>query len=1120
VKRQAWYFLLLLSVAVVMMNRRHGAALAGMGGPSADPLELSLAPVASGLIAPVGLANAGDSRLFAVEQLGRIQIIEPDGTVLATPFLDITDRVDASANEGGLLGLVFHPDYETNGYFYVNYIHTSEGIRRTRISRFSVTVDPNVADPNSEAVLLTVDQPATNHKAGHILFGPDGYLYIPLGDGGASVSAQDNGLLLGKIGRIDVDSGPGNSPDCVGLGTGNYTIPNSNPFGDGLAGVCDEIWAVGFRNPWRSSFDRLTGDLWVADVGQFAWEEVNFQPAASTGGENWGWRCYEGNHAYDLSGCGPMDDYTFPVFEYSHSSNNCTVIGGYVYRGSDYPALFGRYLLADYCTGNFWDLAYEGSSWTASQHSNLAAVARYVAFGEGVDGELYVVDIGGTVYRLEGVSTANSVPSDWFWQNPLPQGENLNGISCVSATFCKAVGTGGMILTWEGTAWNKDNSSTTSQLTDIHCLSAEQCKAVGAGGVILTWDGRTWNADISGIMTTLNGVYCASTTLCKAIGNSGVIGSWDGTSWSIDSSSTTAQLMDVSCPSPAWCKAVGAGGVIRSWDGTSWSGDSSGTTNTLNDVYCPAVTLCKAVGAGGVILTWDGANWSAESSGVTQALNSVYCFSISLCQVVGNNGRILARDGGVSWSSQSSGTSNQLLGVHCPTATVCKATGADGILHAWDGSSWRAESSGPLTFFNGVHCPSAALCKVVGNGGVIRSWNGASWSAESSGSSTSLFGVHCPTTTLCKVVGNNGTIRSWNGASWSGDSSGTTAPLRGVSCPSTSFCKAVGDGGAIPSWDGVSWSADSSGTAEPLTGVSCPTTTFCKAVGANGTIRAWDGTGWSTDDSGTAEPLNGVSCPTTTFCKAVGDNGTIRAWDGSDWSGDSFGTTQDLFGITCFSLSSCWAEGGNGVIRSWDGVSWSGNTSGTTRPLNGVSCPSADLCKGVGNRGVILGMVRPVLNNVTAGFALDLFNDAGCLAGMTITQVDSDHPSASVPLQTGRYWTITLSPPTCSSGFSGSLTLPATFTADEADSVCRYTGIGDIWDCAQNGFTSSSVRRDGIRQFSDWAASNDAVPTALGVQRQVVATASRRLVLLALLAAVFLVMTGYWLVVRPVKGLS
>ena len=389
-----------------------GGAPAGSTGGN---LNLGLETFASGLSSPVSLANAGDSRLFAVEQVGRIRIIQSNGTVLSTPFLDITDRVDSAGSEKGLLGLTFHPDYANNGYFYVNYTNTTQGTLRTRISRFSVTGNPNVADPASESILFTVNQPYSNHNAGDIHFGPDGYLYVPLGDGGSGGDPQNNAqtltTLLGKISRIDVDSGPGVAPDCVGLGSGSYTIPNDNPYVGGGSSSCDEIWAVGVRNPWRTSFDRLTGDFWIADVGQNTWEEIDFQPAGATGGINYGWRCYEGNHPYNTSGCGPITDYTFPIYEYSHA-DGCSVSGGYVYRGSQYPDMYSHYVFTDYCSGYFWDIVSDGlGGWTTTRHDNLQGFG-YVAFGEATDGEIYVANIGnGTIYHLTEQTSATATPT-------------------------------------------------------------------------------------------------------------------------------------------------------------------------------------------------------------------------------------------------------------------------------------------------------------------------------------------------------------------------------------------------------------------------------------------------------------------------------------------------------------------------------------------------------------------------------------------------------------------------------------------------------------------------------------------------------------------------------------
>ena len=386
-------------------------------GATSEGFSLQLQAFATGLDRPVGLASAGDYRLFVIEQDGRIMIIERDGGLVATPFLDISDRVDSSGPEEGLLGLAFHPEYNANGLFYVNYTNTLEGVCRTRISSFQVTQNQYIADPDSESILLTVDQPEHNHNAGKISFGPDGYLYIPLGDGGgggdSANNAQNPHLLLGKISRIDVNSGPGASSDCVGRGSGQYSVPASNPFIDGPGDSCDEIWAIGLRNPWQSSFDALTGDFFIGDVGQSKFEEVNFQPAGSIGGENYGWRCYEGSEEFNTAGCGEIDTFTFPIFEYSRPTpyNDCSVTGGYVYRGRQFPALYGRYVLTDYCSGRFWDLLHlPDGSWQSAEH-NGPGLLRFgnAAFGERCDGELFVANVvEGELYHLTAVATLSS----------------------------------------------------------------------------------------------------------------------------------------------------------------------------------------------------------------------------------------------------------------------------------------------------------------------------------------------------------------------------------------------------------------------------------------------------------------------------------------------------------------------------------------------------------------------------------------------------------------------------------------------------------------------------------------------------------------------------------------
>lgn len=364
-------------------------------------ITLALTPVATGLSQPVDIVNAGDERLFVVQQSGQIRIVQPNGTVLATPFLNISSRVETGGNEQGLLGMAFEPGSTT--VFYVNY--TQETTGDTILARYRVTGnDPNVADPNSEEIVLTVDQPYANHNAGDLAFGTDGFLYVPLGDGGSGGDpenrAQNLSQLLGKILRIDVTGAP------------TYTIPANNPYAnDNDPNTRAEIWALGVRNPWRLSFDRQTHDLYIGDVGQNAYEEIDFQPANSTGGENYGWDCREGAHDYNPGeqspACTPSGSYVEPIFEYSRTENETnpsapcsSITGGFVYRGTAYPALVGHYILADYCSGKFWSLTRDNQNqWVSTAHGKL--INSPSAFGEDQNGELYVAGRGdGTIYRV------------------------------------------------------------------------------------------------------------------------------------------------------------------------------------------------------------------------------------------------------------------------------------------------------------------------------------------------------------------------------------------------------------------------------------------------------------------------------------------------------------------------------------------------------------------------------------------------------------------------------------------------------------------------------------------------------------------------------------------------
>jgi glucose/arabinose dehydrogenase len=350
--------------------------------PFPDPASFQWNLVAEGFQKPLDLTHAGDARVFVVEQSGLIHVLQ-DGQPLPTPYLDIRDRVNDNASERGLLGLTFHPDYQSNGLLFVNYTGSNG---ETVISRFQVSRDPNLADPDSETFLLRIAQPYANHNGGGLKFGPDGLLYIGTGDGGSGGDPQGNGqrldTLLGKILRIDVDQ------------VQPYTIPPDNPWigTDGLP----EIWAYGLRNPWRFSFDRLTGDLYIADVGQNVWEEVNFQPSGSPGGENYGWNLREGAHPFNSESTNGLVD---PVAEYSHELG-CSVTGGVVIRSPALPSWNGIYLYADYCTGIIWGLI-QGEKGTWETRQLFTTPFTISSFGEDFGGEVYILDYRGSVYRLE-----------------------------------------------------------------------------------------------------------------------------------------------------------------------------------------------------------------------------------------------------------------------------------------------------------------------------------------------------------------------------------------------------------------------------------------------------------------------------------------------------------------------------------------------------------------------------------------------------------------------------------------------------------------------------------------------------------------------------------------------
>ncbi|MEZ4515647.1 MAG: PQQ-dependent sugar dehydrogenase [Chloroflexota bacterium] len=434
-RRWRWLWLVIpICLTVLLLNKdvhRGSAAdaVAGESSPAATTGTRFFLPVVSAPRAPsveldkfaqgfktdtiTDIANAGDERLFVVQREGVISIVWPDGTIDPTPFLDIRNDVTSDLNwEQGLLGLAFHPNFPETPYFYIVYTD----IQHLRIAQLTVNpVNNNVALPNSMKFLMVIKKPRWDnvpspvHNAGDLTFGPDGYLYIPIGDGGPDPyvattvpgdpfnNSQNRGTMLGSILRIDVDGNGLTKADC---GEGGYTIPPGNPF-TGDSG-CDEIWATGVRNPWRIDFDPATGKLFVADVGEWLREEIDVLSVNKDAGANLGWHCYEGTVDYRglskwdspqfdqyFANCGTSEDYTFPVYEFDHSNGECSLTGGVVYRGSEYPFFSGRYLYSDFCTGRIWTLSQNADGQWESQRVGQTPIP-ITTYGRDVHGEVYV----------------------------------------------------------------------------------------------------------------------------------------------------------------------------------------------------------------------------------------------------------------------------------------------------------------------------------------------------------------------------------------------------------------------------------------------------------------------------------------------------------------------------------------------------------------------------------------------------------------------------------------------------------------------------------------------------------------------------------------------------------
>ena len=424
---------------------------------------------ADGFSNPVEMQNVGDDRLFIVEKRGVIEILQLDGTTNPTPFLDIQNIVltpGGNYDERGLLGLAFHPDYINNGYFYVNYI---DNFGNTQISRFSVsTSDPSIADPDSEFQILEVEQPYINHNGGCLRFGPEGYLYIGLGDGGSAGDPENRSqnlqTLLGKMLRIDIDNTEGST---------NYAVPSNNPF-VGDPNALDEIWSYGLRNPWRFSFDSETDELWIGDVGQGSIEEID-RAAAGISGQNYGWRCYEGYQEYNTSGCPNQSELTFPVAEYSHSGGNCSVTGGYVYRGEIYENFLGIYFYADFCSGEIGTIDQSNN-----QINHGSYDGSWVSFGEDKNKELYIIDNFGSIYKIEGnILSTTDFNINTVSIYPNPASNNLN-VKSSNNSFIKNISIydlkGSIALTKNISGLTETNISINSLQTGIYMVKVSSAK--------------------------------------------------------------------------------------------------------------------------------------------------------------------------------------------------------------------------------------------------------------------------------------------------------------------------------------------------------------------------------------------------------------------------------------------------------------------------------------------------------------------------------------------------------------------------------------------------------------------------------------------------------------------
>jgi glucose/arabinose dehydrogenase len=435
---------------------------------------IALQSFATGFSEPLEITHAGDSRLFVVQKGGLIRIVNANGSVNATPFLDLSTLVSTNS-ERGLLGLAFHPNYATNGFFFVNYSNTAGN---TVIAKYSVSANANIANTTG-TILMTINQPYSNHNGGSIKFGGDGYLYIAMGDGGSSgdpqgysqnlsltninVVSNPSRIYLGKMLRIDINT------TAPGL---NYGFPSTNPYVN-EAGK-QEIWAIGLRNPWKFSFNRLNGDLWIADVGQGSVEEIDKVVNPLTAGLNFGWRCYEGNSTYNITGCAPASTMTFPFAQYARSGGACSVTGGYFYTGSMYPNFQNKYFFTDYCDDKIRMVNNAGVITTSTSFSNN----NFATFGEDINGELYVAGISsGTIYKVIDSSLSSSdFENNGFtiFPNPAKELFTIKSLTANLVTKTSIFDISGKLLFTKELSNNSENTIETTFLAKgIYLVSLE-----------------------------------------------------------------------------------------------------------------------------------------------------------------------------------------------------------------------------------------------------------------------------------------------------------------------------------------------------------------------------------------------------------------------------------------------------------------------------------------------------------------------------------------------------------------------------------------------------------------------------------------------------------------------